>query len=62
MEPGTYFVEVGAYRKDWAYAYDYHARSYPLVVRQHSLSSGPARIAGRASRAEWIYNEVSQLS
>jgi lipopolysaccharide transport system ATP-binding protein len=28
---GQYYVEVGAYRSDWAYAYDYHSRAYPLT-------------------------------
>jgi lipopolysaccharide transport system ATP-binding protein len=32
LEPGTYFIDVGVYEKDWAYAYDYHARAYPLIV------------------------------
>jgi len=30
---GSYYIDVGAYRRDWAYAYDYHWHAYPLEVR-----------------------------
>jgi lipopolysaccharide transport system ATP-binding protein len=29
---GQYFVDVGVYQKDWAYAYDFHWRAYPLRI------------------------------
>ncbi len=29
---GQYFVDVGVYKKDWAYAYDYHWHVYPLRI------------------------------
>ena len=29
---GPYAISVGAYHKEWAYAYDYHWQAYPLVV------------------------------
>jgi lipopolysaccharide transport system ATP-binding protein len=32
LVPGDYAVDVGAYRPDWAYAYDYHWQAYPLRV------------------------------
>ncbi|MGE5657339.1 MAG: ABC transporter ATP-binding protein [Actinomycetota bacterium] len=30
---GKYFVNVGVYEQNWAYAYDYHSNLYPLQVR-----------------------------
>jgi lipopolysaccharide transport system ATP-binding protein len=30
---GSYYIDVGAYCRDWAYAYDYHWHAYPLEVR-----------------------------
>ncbi len=30
---GSYYVDVGAYEQEWAYAYDYHWHVYPLNVR-----------------------------
>ena len=30
--PGEYLIDVGAYRSDWAYAFDYHWQAYPLRV------------------------------
>jgi lipopolysaccharide transport system ATP-binding protein len=30
---GQYYVDVGVYEREWAYAYDYHWHAYPLVVR-----------------------------
>ena len=32
LVPGRYTVEIGAYRDDWAYAYDLHAGAYQLQV------------------------------
>lgn len=29
---GEYFVDVGIYQQDWAYAYDYHWQVYPLEI------------------------------
>jgi len=29
---GDYFVDVGAYEREWAYAYDSHWRVYPLRI------------------------------
>ena len=29
---GSYFVNVGLYERDWAYAYDFHHLAYPLQV------------------------------
>jgi lipopolysaccharide transport system ATP-binding protein len=30
--PGDYLLDVGFYRSDWEYAYDYHWQAYPLRV------------------------------
>ena len=30
--PGDYLVDVGAYRGDWEFAYDFHWQAYPLKV------------------------------
>lgn len=30
--PGRYFVDLGIYQQQWAYAYDYHWHTYPLVI------------------------------
>ena len=30
--PGEYLIDVGVYRADWAYAFDYHWQAYPLRV------------------------------
>jgi lipopolysaccharide transport system ATP-binding protein len=35
----TYYLELGVYKKDWSYAYDYHSHAYPFKVhaRQYIL-------------------------
>jgi len=40
---GEYYVDVGVYQKDWAYAYDYHWRVYPLTVRPSPGEKGVLR-------------------
>ena len=50
LEPGVYFIEVGVYDENWTYAYDYHARSYPLVVRANSLSRRMPMTSGSLRR------------
>lgn len=40
---GEYFVDVGVYQKDWAYAYDYHWRVYPLTIRPSPGEKGVMR-------------------
>ncbi len=32
LKGGLYYVDVGAYTKNWDYAYDYHWHTYPLTV------------------------------
>lgn len=45
LPPGDYAVSVGLYEPNWAYAYDYHWRAYPLTVtgQRHDDRSGPPR-------------------
>ena len=61
LDPGTYFIDVGAYEKHWTYAYDHHARAYPLIVRHGSDVSGGSD-AGPI-KAVWVHNvrETSQV-
>ncbi|MBD1913101.1 MULTISPECIES: ABC transporter ATP-binding protein [unclassified Leptolyngbya] len=37
---GKYFVNVGIFKQDWAYAYDYHWHVYPLTVLSEVHSKG----------------------
>jgi len=54
LDPGTYFIDVGVYEKNWAFAYDYHARTYPLIIR---YGSGAGRaLATSATRTVWLHN------
>jgi lipopolysaccharide transport system ATP-binding protein len=38
--PGNYRFDVGAYKHDWAYAYDYHWQAYPLEVWSNLKDTG----------------------
>jgi homopolymeric O-antigen transport system ATP-binding protein len=38
--PGDYVLEIGAYRDDWAYAYDFHRQAYPFTVEGRAQDSG----------------------
>ena len=40
LNGGDYTIDVGLYRHDWAYAYDYHWRAYPLTVLAASEAKG----------------------
>jgi lipopolysaccharide transport system ATP-binding protein len=37
---GEYFVDVGIYRQDWAYSYDYHWQVYPLEIGAPTRQKG----------------------
>jgi lipopolysaccharide transport system ATP-binding protein len=37
---GCYYVDVGVYREDWAYAYDYHWHVYPFTVAPSQDNKG----------------------
>jgi lipopolysaccharide transport system ATP-binding protein len=38
-----YYVDVGVYEREWAYAYDYHWHVYPLIVRPTQGEKGILR-------------------
>jgi lipopolysaccharide transport system ATP-binding protein len=40
---GQYYVDVGAYEREWAYAYDYHWHVYPLAIRPTRGEKGVVR-------------------
>jgi lipopolysaccharide transport system ATP-binding protein len=40
LNSGQYYIDVGVYEKNWAYAYDYHWHVYPLSVRAGGKSKG----------------------
>ncbi|MEP0918317.1 ABC transporter ATP-binding protein [Leptolyngbya sp. DQ-M1] len=40
LNQGQYFIDVGVYEKDWAYAYDYHWQAYPLLVQTSLKAQG----------------------
>ncbi|WP_346289898.1 ABC transporter ATP-binding protein [Sphaerothrix gracilis] len=40
LNKGQYFVNVGMYRQDWSYAYDYHWHVYPLLVNSATAAKG----------------------
>jgi lipopolysaccharide transport system ATP-binding protein len=52
LENGHYFVEVGAYDREWSYAYDYHSRAYPLRINRRT-GNGSRETHGRSTRAVW---------
>ncbi|NJM99997.1 MAG: ABC transporter ATP-binding protein [Phormidesmis sp. RL_2_1] len=47
LSTGEYFVNVGIFRGDWKYAYDYHWHVYPLSVQAESNSEGLMMPPGR---------------
>ena len=54
LDPGTYFIDVGVYEKHWAFAYDYHSRAYPLIVRHGRNVTRDSEVA--ATRTVWVHN------
>ena len=40
---GQYYVDVGVYERDWAYAYDYHWHAYPLIIQPTGGDKGIVR-------------------
>jgi lipopolysaccharide transport system ATP-binding protein len=52
--PGSYRFDVGVYRHDWAYAYDYHWQAYPLEVWSQIGDSGLFRPAH-----QWSYQALA---
>ena len=55
LDPGTYFIDVGVYEKHWEYAYDFHTRAYPLIVRHGSDVSGNSDV--RTTKTVWVHND-----
>jgi lipopolysaccharide transport system ATP-binding protein len=45
LNSGQYLIDVGAYRADWAYAFDYHWRVYPLKVHSSDSTRGIVRFS-----------------
>ena len=45
--PGEYAIDVGAYREDWAHAYDFHWQAYPLRVVGSNGEGGVFRAPAR---------------
>jgi lipopolysaccharide transport system ATP-binding protein len=43
LNTGLYYVDVGVYKHDWSYAYDYHWKVYPLTVRSTEKKDGVIR-------------------
>jgi lipopolysaccharide transport system ATP-binding protein len=43
LMPGPYFIEVGVYEQNWAYAYDYHWHVYPFLVKGTAGEKGILR-------------------
>lgn len=40
LTAGQYYVDVGIYERDWAYAYDYHWHVYPLQINATGVEKG----------------------
>ena len=49
LNTGQYYVDVGAYRVDWAYAFDYHWHVYPLKIHSDDAARGVVRLKHRWS-------------
>ena len=47
LNAGLYYINVGAYERDWTYAYDYHWHVYPLMIRSASGDQGILRPPNR---------------
>lgn len=40
LNGGTYFIDVGAYKNDWSYAYDYHWHVYSFTIEPERIEKG----------------------
>ncbi len=54
LNGGQYYVDVGVYEREWAYAYDYHWHVYPLIVRPTGGEKGILHPPHR-----WEFGDVS---
>jgi lipopolysaccharide transport system ATP-binding protein len=43
LNGGSYYVDVGVYEREWAYAYDYHWHVYPLHIQRNGGDKGILR-------------------
>jgi lipopolysaccharide transport system ATP-binding protein len=43
LAPGVYNLDVGVYRSDWEYAYDYHYQAYSFTIEAPPGEKGPLR-------------------
>jgi len=41
LKGGRYYVDVGCYAQNWAYAYDYHSDLYPLPITGEGVETHP---------------------
>ena len=39
LKGGRYYVDVGSYAQNWAYAYDYHSSLYPLSIKGEGVET-----------------------
>ena len=54
LDPGTYFIDVGVYEANWKYAYDYHSRAYPLIVRHGGNAAREPQLV--TTKVAWLHN------
>ena len=54
LDPGIYFIDVGVYEKNWTFAYDYHSRAYPIIIRG-GIGAATMPEAGK-TRTRWVHN------
>jgi lipopolysaccharide transport system ATP-binding protein len=52
LDNGTYYVDVGAYEREWAYTYDYHWKAYPIVIHRTG-TKGLQRSESSSPKAAW---------
>ena len=52
---GQYYVDVGVYEREWAYAYDYHWHVYPLMIHPTGGTKGILHVPNR-----WEIGELSK--
>jgi lipopolysaccharide transport system ATP-binding protein len=52
LRPGDYVLDVGVYPADWAFAFDFHARAYPLRVTGEPGGEGVLRPPHRWSASD----------
>jgi lipopolysaccharide transport system ATP-binding protein len=56
LNGGVFHLSVGAYQRDWTYAYDYHWRGYTFTVDPQAVDKGVWR-----PPVHWAVAPVEQL-